>query len=302
MTQTQRNIGLVGLGLMGTAMSTRLLAAGYGVVGHDVDAQRRAEHADRGGTVVASAADVAATCPIVILSLPNAALSRDVCFSDGGIVSAAAPATAVVDTTTTRPDEAVALGEDLERHGIAFFDVGISGNSARVADGHALGVVGGPASEVPGLMEMLGAFCGEVLIAGQVGDGMRAKLTINHVLTVNRFALAEGLVHAEKMGMDRQRALDILKASAAYSVAMDMWGQRMVDEHYEQPASRIRGGNKDLQLILQLAKESGSPTLALGQVDHVARAMIANGLGDKDNAVLAQMLRHLGGVAPLPAS
>jgi 3-hydroxyisobutyrate dehydrogenase-like beta-hydroxyacid dehydrogenase len=294
--EREREIGLVGLGLMGTAMSSRLLKAGYAVHGFDIDEGRRREHLERGGTIANDVAEVASRCATVILSLPDAGISRAACLGKAGIVEGSRSDTVVADTTTTRPDDAMALGEELTRHGVQFLDVGVSGNSARVQEGDALAVVGGAADRVPFLLAALEAFCSKVVVAGDIGDGMRAKLTINHVLTLNRFALAEGLVFAEKLGMQPHLALDVLNQSAAYSTAMEMWGRRMVEEDYEPPASRVRGGNKDLQLILQLGKETGAPTFALGQVDNVVRAMLANGLGDYDNAVLADMLRQLAGI------
>jgi 3-hydroxyisobutyrate dehydrogenase-like beta-hydroxyacid dehydrogenase len=294
--EDNRAVGLVGLGLMGTAMSTRLLEAGYEVLGFDVDEARRSEHSGRGGTVAADVAELATRCRTIILSLPHADISREVCLGETGVAVRSRQGTVVADTTTTRPDDAVALGRELTGRGLQFLDVGISGNSARVREGEALGVVGGAAEQAPVLLDALATFCSDVMVAGDVGDGMRAKLTINHVLTLNRFALAEGLVFAETLGMQPHLALDALRRSAAYSTAIDMWGTRMVEEDYDSPASRVRGGNKDLQLILQLAKEQGSPTFALGQVDNVVRAMLANGLGDLDNAVLADMLRRMAGI------
>jgi 3-hydroxyisobutyrate dehydrogenase-like beta-hydroxyacid dehydrogenase len=296
-----REVGMVGLGLMGTAMSRRLLQAGFQVHGYDVDEHARSAHLDRGGTVGGSAADVAARCRRLILSLPNGAVMSEACLGPDGVREGAVPGSVVIDTTTSRPDEAIAVGEALQADEVVYCDVGISGNSAVVARGEALGVVGGPDDCLPAVAEVLAPFCRTVMRAGETGTGMRAKLVINHVLTLNRFALAEGLVHAEKVGMDLATTLEILCESAAYSRAMDMWGERMASGDYLPPASRVRNGNKDLQLILSVGKEAGAPMLALGQVDHVVQAMLANGLGDADNAVLAEMLRRLGGIGRLSA-
>ena len=290
-------VGMVGLGLMGTAMSGCLLKSDYEVHGYDVEPARRQAHIDRGGTIATSLAEVASASRLVILSLPNGAIMREVCLGPDGLAALAESGTVVVDTTTSRPSDAIEVGEGLAENGVIYLDVGVSGNSAMVGRGEALGVVGGPLETMRTVVEVLSTFCRKVMHAGPVGDGMRAKLIINHVLTLNRFALAEGLVHAETAGMDPQRTFDILSESAAYSRAMDMWGQRMVSQDYEPPASRVRGGNKDLQLILQMGKESGAPMFALSQVDHVVQAMLANGLGESDNAILAEMLRRLAGVA-----
>lgn len=295
-------VGLVGLGLMGTAMSGRLLEAGYRVHGFDVAEVSRQAHRDRGGTVGSSLAEVAERCRVVMLSLPNGDVMREVTLGRDGLRDVAKQGAVVVDTTTTRPDEAITVAAELATRGVIFLDVGVSGNSAMVARGDALAMVGGSLVDAPFVRDILKAFCRDVMHAGGSGEGMRAKLIVNHILMLNRFAVAEGLVLAEKIGMDLRTTLPILKASAAYSKAMDVWGQRMVDQDYYPPASRVRTGNKDLQLILELARNADAPVLGLAQVNHVVRSMLANGLGDADNSVVAEMLRRLAGVGQVGTS
>ena len=291
------DVGMIGLGLMGTAMTTRLLAAGHRVHGFDISAARRDAHVERGGTLASSVADVVGRCRLVILSLPDGDVVRQVCLGTGGALDAADEHTIIADTTTTRPELAIEVADRMSPAGATFMDVGISGNSAMVARGEALGIIGGALDAAPFVPEVLSAFCREVVHAGGPGDGMRAKLVINHILAVNRLALAEGLVLAEAMGMDPQATLSVVRVSAADSRAMDMWGARMAERDYRSPASRVRTGHKDMQLILEMAREAGAPTLGLAQAEHVARAMLATGLGDADNAVIAEMLRGLAGLA-----
>lgn len=300
----QMQVGMIGLGLMGTAMSGRLLAAGHGVHGYDAATAACDAHVQRGGTVGGSIAEVVAACGLVILSLPNGEVVRQVCLGPGGVLEAAGERehTVVIDTTTAHPDVAGEVAARLATAGVTLLDVGISGNSAMVARGDALGVVGGDLQAAPWALDVLGTFCREVAHVGGTGDGMRAKLVINHILLLNRLALAEGLVLAEALGMDLPATLSVVRASGAYSRAMDMWGARMVARDYHPPASRVSNGNKDMQLILDLAREAGAPTPALGQLDLVVRAMLANGLGPADNAAVAEMLRVLGGFGDLAAA
>jgi 3-hydroxyisobutyrate dehydrogenase-like beta-hydroxyacid dehydrogenase len=293
-------VGLVGLGLMGSAMSGRLLAAGVAVVGYDPVEAARAGLAARGGLLGDSPAEVAARCGVVVLSLPNGAVSREVCLGSQGVLAGATPATIVVETSTVDPQEAVDLAGRLGQESVAFLDAGLSGNSAMVARGDTLGMVGGDAAHLPAARRVLDTFCRQVIHVGAVGDGMRAKLVVNCVLTVNRFALAEGLVLAERLGMDLGQVLQVLRASAAYSTAMDMWGQPMIDRDYHPARSRIRQHNKDALIILELARHHGVALLALSQVNHVVTSALANGLADADNAAIIEMLRALAGAAPLP--
>lgn len=292
-------IGLVGLGLMGTAMSGRLLAAGHPVVGCDPSPDAREAHLARGGTVVDTAADVATRCGVVLLSLPDGEISREVCLGGDGVATGARDDTIVVDTSTTLPEQAEGIAEGLAPTGARFLDAALSGYSGMVARGDVLAMVGGDAEAVAGVEGVLATFCREVRHVGGTGDGMRAKLVVNEVLSLNRYALAEGLVLAEKVGLDPARMLAVLQASAAYSTAMDMWGRRMVEHDYAEPASRIRTHDKDAQLILGLGRSHGAPLPAQAQLNGLVRAAIANGLGDRDNAVIIEVLRTLAGLSDL---
>ncbi len=291
-------VGLVGLGLMGTAMSTRLLAAGYGVVGSDPAADARAAHEARGGTLAETPADVASACRVVILSLPDGQISRSVCMDAGGVREGATAETIVVETSTTLPEDAAATATALRALSIEFLDAALSGSSDMVARGDTLGMVGGAVAALAVAEPILRTFCKEVRHVGGTGDGLRAKLVVNQVLSLNRFALAEGLVLAEKMGLDLEQMLGVLQASAARSKAMDMWGQRMVDRRYSEPVSRIRMHNKDAQLTIDVGRRYGAPMLATTQLNAIVQLALANDLGEADNSVIIEVLRRMAGIGP----
>ena len=288
-------VGLVGLGLMGSAMTGRLVAAGFPVVGFDPVREAREAHVRNGGAVATSPADVARRCGVVLLSLPNGQVSAEVLFGAEGVTAGASDGLLVVDTSTIGPEEAETAAGRLAAAGIGFCDAGISGSSNVVARGGSLGIVGGDAPAFARAEPILAAICREVMHVGGHGDGMRAKLVINAVLTINRFAVAEGLVLAEKMGMDSGQMLDVLAASIANSDALGIWGRRMADRHYDPPASRIRQHNKDAQITLGLGRQYGAPLLVTSQINHVVQMALANGLGDADNSVVAEVLRMLAG-------
>lgn len=296
---TAFDVGLIGLGLMGTAITERLLLAGHRVLGHDPREAARDAHAARGGVALASAAEVAGATDVIVLSLPSGAVTLEVCLGTDGLVHHARPGTLVIDTSTIHPSEAAAAAAGLAAAGIDFADAGVSGSSNNVAAGQALGIVGVAEGRFAEVAAVLAAFCTEVLHVGGCGDGMRAKLVINAVLSLHRAALAEGLVLAERLGMDAGRMLDVLRRSLAASRAMDVWGPRMVARDYT-PTSRLRQHDKDAQIILALAREHGAPMLGLAQANHIVQVGLANGYGDSDNAVLAEVLRMLAGVEPVP--
>lgn len=289
-------VGLIGLGLMGTAMGSRLLAGGYDVVGYDPDARARSGHAGRGGSLADSPAQVAARARVVILSLPSGQISRGVCLDTDGITAGATGDSIVVETSTVLPEDVEHTAALLRGHDVAMLDAALSGSSDMVARGDTLGMVGGDAAAVETIEPVLRTFCTDVRHVGGIGDGMRAKLVVNQVLSLNRFALAEGLVFAEKLGLDLEQMLGVLQASAAYSKAMDMWGQRMAEQRYTEPVSRIRMHNKDATLTIDLGRRVGAPMLATTQLNAVVQIALANGLHEYDNSVIFEVLRRMAGL------
>ena len=287
-------VGLVGLGLMGSAMAPNLLAAGHDVVGFDLDPARRDEHVDRGGEVAESPAAVAADTDIVVLSLPTSAVVRDVCLAPGGLVGGSPGV--VIDTTTARPEDTIATAQALREHGVGFVDATISGNARQAAARDIVAMVGGAAEDVAASHVVLEAIARSVHHLGPVGAGARAKLIVNLVLGVHRMVLAEGLVMGERAGIDLVTLLEVLKDGAAYSRAMDVWGTRMISGDHLPPDSRIRQSHKDFRLILEQGQTVGSPTWLSSTVRQLLGVAEADGLGEADNSAVIEILRRQAGI------
>jgi 3-hydroxyisobutyrate dehydrogenase-like beta-hydroxyacid dehydrogenase len=133
-------IGLIGLGLLGTALAERWLQAGYSLLGYDLDSDRRAALEERGGTAAGSAAEVAAAVDVLVLSLPDSQVVAAVVNSIG---DALRPDLLVIDTTTGDPEHAASLGAELARRQVGFLDATIAGSSEQVRHGQAIVLAGG---------------------------------------------------------------------------------------------------------------------------------------------------------------
>jgi 3-hydroxyisobutyrate dehydrogenase-like beta-hydroxyacid dehydrogenase len=126
---------------------------------------------------------------------------------------------------------------------------------------------------------------------GKAGDGGRAKLAINLILGLNRLALAEGLVFAERLGLDPRAFLDVAKASAAYSQAMDIKGRKMVERDFK-PEGFVHQSLKDFTLMRELAAKLGQDLPALELNRSLLEACLAAGEGDYDNAAVIEEIRR----------
>jgi 3-hydroxyisobutyrate dehydrogenase-like beta-hydroxyacid dehydrogenase len=283
MTET---IGLVGIGLVGIELARHLVRRGYRVTGHDVDPTRVALLEAAGGEAAESPAAVATAAPRVVLALLDTDVTRRVVEGADGLMAAPRPPRYVVDTSTGDPDEVVALGERLAARGTRLVDATISGSSGQIAARSAVVMVGAEPADYAACADLFAAFGDRVFRLGGSGAGMKAKLASNVILGLNRLALAEGLAFARALRLDVGAFLAMAKASPAYSVAMDVKGDRMISGQYDEPDSRVRQHLKDVDIILKYAHAAGQP-LPVSEVHRaLLAAAVAAGDGDLDNAAI----------------
>jgi 3-hydroxyisobutyrate dehydrogenase-like beta-hydroxyacid dehydrogenase len=277
-------VGLIGLGLVGSALAERLLAAGFVVIGHDVDAGRRDELRARGGTAAASAAEVAGAACRIILSLPNSEIVRAV-INPLRNPLAARPGSIVVDTTTGDPEPTAELGALLAADHVAYLDATIAGSSAQVRSGEVLVIAGGEPSAFTACRDLFATFAARAFHVGPWGSGARMKLVVNLVLGLNRAVLAEGLSLARSCGLDPAAALEILRAGPAASRVMETKGPKMLAEDFT-PQARLGQHLKDVRLILKLG-EAGSARLPFSAVHRdLLERLVAEGYHDADNSAI----------------
>lgn len=283
-------LGLIGLGLLGSAVAERLLQAGYSLTAFDLDASRRDAASALGVDAAADAREVAARCEVVITCLPDGLAVSHLLF-EAEVADALGPHSVLIDLTTCAPAESRIHAERLAERGVGALDAPVSGSSAAVRRGEGLMMVGGPESLFRRCEPVLQAIAPRVYHVGPAGAGSTAKLVSNLVLGLNRLALAEGLALAERCGLPPDTTLQLLRESAAYSRALDAKGERMLRREY-QPNARLRQHLKDVDLILQLGCETG---LEL-PVSTLHRALLAHavtlGYADADNAAIIEALRN----------
>lgn len=284
-------IGLVGIGLVGTAMAESLLARQFKVVGFDIDSERGAELEKLGGKPMGSPAEVAGQVEHVVLSLPDTKAVRQVVEGPNGLLEAKPLPTYIIDTTTGDPEETMALAERLAQRGIHMLDSTISGSSRQVRDRAAVFMVGGDKAAFEKCQDIFTALSEKVFYVGPSGNGSKAKLASNLILGLNRLALAEGLVFAEKLGLDPAAFLELLKATPAYSAAMDIKGEKMLKGDFTAQA-RVRQHHKDVSLILKYAEKAGQE-LPLSKVHlDVLQQAITAGDADLDNSAVIKEIRR----------
>jgi 3-hydroxyisobutyrate dehydrogenase-like beta-hydroxyacid dehydrogenase len=290
-------VGLIGAGLRGTAIARRLLGAGCEVLVYDVDAHKLEALAAVGAKPQASAAVVIAGCEVNVLAVFNTDQVEDVIEGPGGGLDAIAQggtgARIFVVTSTCDPDRLAALAARVAPKGAHVLEAPISGTSRQVAQGDGVGLIGGSREAMDRAAPALDAICPRRHYLGAVGNGSRAKLAVNLILGLNRAALAEGLVFAQRLGLDPVSFLPVARGSAAYSQVMDVKGDLMARREYRQPQSRVDQSLKDFKLMLEQARAAGQELPFATVYARMLENCIANGEAEFDNAAIAEAIaRH----------
>ena len=251
-----KQIGIVGFGLMGSALAQRLIGAGYGVVGFDIDAEKLRSLGKLGGAAAASPAEVARQCDVLFLAVFNTEQVEEVVERDLLPAVGAGSGKILLCASTCDPDRIAALAERVALKGLHFLDTPISGTSEQVRQGRGVALVGGDAAKLAEVADVLGAVFPSYFHMGPAGNAGRTKLAINLILGLNRLALAEGLVFAERMGLEPARFLDVARQAASYSQVMDTKGPKMVRGDFA-PEGRAHQTLKDVELMLAQARQLG---------------------------------------------
>ena len=266
-------VGLIGMGLVGQALIERLLAAGYQVIGFDVDQASRNSAAGKGVEIAPNAQAVAMDCEIFFLSLPNHDIVQSVMEQ---LTPALRPGMIVVDTTTGSPAIAEAIAARLDAKGVGWVDATISGSSDQLYRGEVTILAGGTSIAIQRCEPLFRAIANDWMHVGPCGSGLRMKLVSNLVLGLNRAALAEGLAFADALQLDAKLTLEALRRSMAYSRMMDTKGDKMIDKDF-RPQGRLSQHLKDVRLM------QSESTIRLPLTDaHQQLLEKAEGLGHGD--------------------
>ena len=285
------SIGIAGCGLMGTACARGLLAAGHAVTGYDIDPAKAGAIAALGGTAAGSLAELARTCRAVVLAVFNTEQVEATNDALLAALPAEAPPLTVICVSTCDPDRIAALAQRLPAQRLRFVEMPVSGTSDQTARGDALGLVGGDPAAAEGVRDVLDAICPRRHHLGAAGNGGRAKLAINLILGINRAALAEGLVFAERMGLAPGRLLAVARDSAAYSQIMDVKGKKMVDGDFT-PHGKIAQTLKDFSLIVELAQRLHQQLPLAATYTDIVEGCMSAGEAELDNAAVIREIRR----------
>ncbi|HSR25032.1 MAG TPA: NAD(P)-dependent oxidoreductase [Candidatus Eisenbacteria bacterium] len=288
-------VGVVGLGVMGRAVSRRLLATGREVRGYDPDEEASRQAAALGVVVAGRAA--LAELDVVLTSLPDDGAVRTALDAPEGLTARLRRGATIVDLSTVLPRTVRVVEEAARTRGVHVVDCAVSGGPAEAAAGALVLLVGSRDEEDLERVRSLLQSLGTIQVAGAVGDGKAVKL-VNNVMTMgNVLVAAEAFTLGVKAGIEPRRLFHVLSESGGRSHHFLKRFPHLLARDFEARFS-LRLGEKDLRLALALAEEAGAALPATATIHQLYRAAIALGSPDEDIVAVARLYERLAGLEP----
>ena len=291
-----QRIGIIGVGLLGSAVAARLLQSGFDVMGYDIRAEQVAALRPQGLRIAASVAAAAEGAEAIFTILPTLESVEAVICGPGGLIATAPPTAILMQMSTISPALTCRLGEAAAAKGRRFLDTPISGTSAMVARGDCTLLVGGDAAAVQACRPIFDAIARRTVHMGDVGMASLAKLVTNLLVALNTAALAEAFVLAAKGGLNLVTMLDALSDSAAGSRMLDVRGPLMVADDFP-PQMKLDLFLKDLRLMLEEGRRLEVPLPLTSTAQELYAAAAAAGAGPQDLAIVIKRFEQLAGLS-----
>jgi 3-hydroxyisobutyrate dehydrogenase-like beta-hydroxyacid dehydrogenase len=288
-------LGFVGLGAMGSRIATRLLAAGYPVRGTNRTAAKGTSLVvDHGLIWCSTPREAAETADVVFTMVTDDAALEAVTAGPDGILAGLRAGSICVDMSTVSPAKSRELAERVRAVGADLLDAPVSGSLPAADDGTLAIMVGGSEAafaQVEPILRELGA---SVIRIGENGQALLMKLAVNINVAQQMFAFSEGVLLAERGGIDRALAVNILTSSAVGSPMLKTRGPFVLDLP-EQALFDVDLMRKDLHLALDAADSLGVPIPAAAVAKQLFTAASAMGYADRDMAVIYEVLAEMAG-------
>jgi 3-hydroxyisobutyrate dehydrogenase len=294
MSETATPLAFLGIGLMGEPMTANLLEAGFPVRVWNRSPEKLAAVVERGAGPAASPAKAAAAAEVVFTCVTDGAAVEAVVFGPGGVAEAATPDKVLVDFSTIPPDAARAMATRLkDETGMRWVDAPITGGRVGAVNGQLVVMAGGDAADIDRVRPCLAPMAQSVVHVGPQGAGLVAKLCNQIVNACNKVVLSEMLALARDGGLDGARMPEIMKGGSADSRQLQREVPRMAARDF-QPHGTARTILKDLDIVADFTRASGTAMPLTALVNALYRLHVARGDGDLDSISIVKLFDREG--------
>jgi L-threonate 2-dehydrogenase len=286
-------VGIVGLGIMGGAFANNLHAAGWHVIGYDLDAKRRRALARTGIAIATDVGALVAAAPTIITSLPKAsALAATV----DAVVAANARRRVVIEASTFKLEDKEAAEARLREAGHVLLDCPISGTGFQAKTKDLVVYASGGAAEIKKLRPLFADFARAVHDLGAFGNGSKMKYVANLLVAIHNVASAEALVLGMKAGLPPELIFDQIKIGAGNSRVFELRAPMMVQGRYDDPTMKVSVWQKDMDVIGSYAQSLGVPTPLFSATLPIYAAALSTGYAEHDTAATCAVLEAMAGL------
>lgn len=283
-------VGVIGLGIMGSAFAKNLGAAGWRVVGYDISAARRRAAKAAGIEIASSAIGVAEKVPVILTSLPS---PRALMVTVRTIAAAKLPRKLLVEMSTFTISDKEKANAVLRKVGHVMLDTPVSGTGAQAAKRDLVFYASGDARLIRRLTPMFNAFGRRVFNVGVFGNGSRMKYVANLLVAIHNVASAEAMVLGMKAGLPPQMIVDLIKVGAGNSRIFELRAPMMAKGNYKNPTMKISVWDKDMKVIGDYAREIRVPTPMFNATKAIYRKAEKSGYGAQDTAAVCAVLEKI---------
>jgi len=286
-------VGIIGLGIMGGAFARNLAAAGWHVIGYDVDAKARRALAKAGVTIASGTAEVARDAPTIITSLPHpSALAA----TAEAIAKAGVKRRVIVEASTFTLDDKTKAEERLRAAGHVMLDCPVSGTGSQAKVKDMVIYASGDKRTIAALQPMFTDFSRKTYDLGAFGNGSRMKYVANLLVAIHNVASAEAMVLGMKAGLDPKTIFEMVTSGAGNSRVFELRAPMMVKNRYDEATMKIKIWQKDMAVIGEYAAMLGCPTPLFSATLPIYAAAMSNGHGADDTAAVCAVLEAMAGV------
>jgi 3-hydroxyisobutyrate dehydrogenase-like beta-hydroxyacid dehydrogenase len=289
----QGTVGVIGLGIMGGAFARNLVAAGWRVLGYDIDPKVCRALARAGVEIAKDTSALAATAPVIITSLPSTTALH---VTAAAIAGARAKSRVVVEASTFSLDDKIKAERTLRAAGHVMLDCPISGTGSQAKVKDIVVYASGDPKTVRKLKPMFMDISRGVHDLGAFGNGSRMKYVANLLVAINNVATAEAMVLGMKAGLDPKSIFETIKTGAGNSRVFELRAPKMVANRYGEATMKISVWQKDMEVIGTFAKALGVPTPLFSATAPIYDKAMKTGHASNDTAAVCAVMEEMAGV------
>ena len=289
-SEKKDTVGVIGLGIMGSAMAANLVKSGFEVIGTDIAAQCRDELTKAGGTAVGDAREVGKRCRHIILALASVPALYAVC---GELAASCTKGTIIIETGTLPLVDKLKVRDQLAEKGIILLDCTLSGTGAQAKNRDLAVYASGDAAAIKEVAPVMDGFARVCYELGEFGNGMKMKLVANLLVAIHNVAAAEAVLLGTRSGLDPAMVVKVVADGAGGSRMFQVRGPAMVNRTWNEATMKNSVWQKDMKLIGEALQATGCPAPVFTSTIPIYIAATASGHAEHDTAAVYEVLERM---------